>query len=156
MPLAAERTPRPVGVARMRIVRGRERRRRRAEELPGPGDRGAPVAIGEQPEVPDAHEAAREHVQEKAPEEFVNAEGHDLRAASVGVVFPAELDHAVEEADEARIRDGDAMRVASEVLEDLCRSAKRLLRVHDPRRGPEGREERGEPARIGQRRRASS
>ena len=100
--LAAERTPRSVGVGRARGVRGRGRRRR-AEELPGPGDRGAPLAIGEQPEVPDAHEAAWEDVQKETAEEFVDAERHGFCVAAIGVVFPAKLDDAVDETDEARV-----------------------------------------------------
>ena len=47
------------------------------------------------------------------------------------------------------------MRVATEISEHLCRPAKRPLRVDDPRRGPERREERGEPAGLGERRGAA-
>ena len=35
-------------------------------------------AIRQQAEMPDAHEAGRDDVQEKASEEFVGLEGHDL------------------------------------------------------------------------------
>jgi hypothetical protein len=49
-------------------------------------------AIREQAEVANAHEAARHHVQEKASQEFVGLERHDLHAVVGGVVLPAEPD----------------------------------------------------------------
>jgi len=75
----------------------------RAEEVSRAGDRGASLAIGEQPEVADADEAAREHVQQEAPQEFLDAERHDLRPSSIRVILPAELDDAVDEPDEAGV-----------------------------------------------------
>ena len=101
---------------------------------------GAALPIGEQAEVADAHEAAREHVQQKAPEEFVDGERHDLRAPAIGVILPAKLDDAVGETDQPRVRDRDPVRVATEILEYLRRPTKRPFRIHDPRCGPELRE----------------
>ena len=77
MALATDRTPRAIHFRRRPISR-RSRWRDRAKELPRAGEGGAPLPIGEEPEVPDAHEATRQHVQEKPAEEFVDAEGHDL------------------------------------------------------------------------------
>ena len=99
----------------------------------------------------DAHEAAWEDVQKKASEKFLDVERHDLGAAAVGVVFPAELDDAVGEADQAGVRDGDAMRVAPEVPEHLIRPAKGPLRIDHPGRRFELADQRGEARRLGER-----
>ena len=61
MALSTERTPGAVDIGGGRVIGGRGRSCH-AEQVPRAGDRGAPVAIGEEPEVPDAHEAAREDV----------------------------------------------------------------------------------------------
>ena len=137
-------------VSRWRII-GRGRRHDRAEELPRAGDGGAPLPIGEEAEVPDAHEAAREHVQEKATEEFVDAERHDLCPSAIGVVLPAEPHDAVGEADQPRVRDRNPMRVAPEVLQDLRRSPKRPLRIDHPGRRFELADQRGEARGRGER-----
>ena len=61
MALAADGTPRGIDVDGGRGVGGGGWRRR-AKELPRPGDGGAPLPIGKQPEMPDAHETARQDV----------------------------------------------------------------------------------------------
>ena len=38
-------------------------------------ERGA-LPVGEEAEVPNAHEAFRKHVQQKSPQEFIHREGH--------------------------------------------------------------------------------
>jgi hypothetical protein len=151
--LAAEGTPRGVDVGRARVVGGRGRGWR-VEEMLRTGDEGAPLPIGEQPEVADAHEAAREHVEQEAPEEFVNVERHDLRVAPIGVVLPPKLDDTVDETHEARIGDRDTVRIPTEVLEHLRGPTKRRLRIDDPGRRPELRDKCGELARVGERCRA--
>ena len=107
-------------------------------------------AIREQAEVANAHEAARHDVQEKASQEFVGLERHDLHAVVVGVVFPAEPDAAVAVIDEPIIRERDAVRVPPEVVEHLLGAGEGPLRIHDPVDGPQLTEEAGEGAAIGQ------
>ena len=94
-------------------------------------------AIGEQAEVANAHEAARHHVQEKASQEFVGLERHDLHAVVVGVVLPAKPDAAVAVIDEPIIRQRDAVGVATEVVEHLLGAGEGPLRIHDPVDGPQ-------------------
>jgi hypothetical protein len=74
--------------------------------------------------------------------------------AAIRVVLPPKPDHAVDETDQARVRDRDPVRVASEVLEHLRGPTKRALRIDDPGRRPELRDQRREPGRVCQRRRA--
>ena len=66
-----------------------------AEQRLAPRQRASTYAIGEHPEMSDAHEAARDDVQEKAAQEFVGVQGQDLHAVVVGVVCPAEPDVTV-------------------------------------------------------------
>jgi hypothetical protein len=75
--------------------------------------------------VANTHEAARYHVQEKSPQEFVDLERHHFHAVVVGAVLPAELDVTVVVFDEPMVRQGDAVGVSPEVIEHL-------LRLDDP------------------------
>jgi hypothetical protein len=87
------------------------------EQRTAPRQRRSPRAIGEQPKMPNAHEATRDDVQEKAPEEFVTLQRQDLHAAVVGIVLPAKTDVAIAVVDKPIIRQRDAVRVATEVVE---------------------------------------
>ena len=124
-----------------------------AEEVTAPRQRASTRAIGEQAEVANAHEAARHHVQQKASQEFVGVERHDLHAVVVGVVLPAESDAAVAVIDEPIIRERDAVGVATEVVEHLLGTGEGPLGIHDPVDGPQLTEEAREGARVGQMRR---
>ena len=101
--------------------------------------------------MPDTDEAARKHVKHEPPEEFVDIECHDFRVAPIGVVLPLKVDHAVDEPEEACVRDRDPVCVATEILEHLRWPAKRLFRIHDPGGDAELRKERGEAARVSER-----
>jgi hypothetical protein len=66
------------------------------------------MAVGEQAEVADAHEASGQDVEQEAPQELLGGERHDLVAVGVPVVSPAEIGPAVSEVDDAIVRDRDA------------------------------------------------
>jgi len=100
--------------------------------------------------VANAHEAARDHVQEKAAEEFVGGEREDLHAVVVGVILPAEPDVALAVIDEPIIRERDTVGVPTEVVEYRLRAGEGPLRIHDPVGGPQPTQEDGESAPIGQ------
>jgi hypothetical protein len=91
--------------------------------------------------VADAHEAAGEDVEQEAAQELLGGECHHLALVAIGGVSPAEADDAVSEVDDAVVREGDAVGVAAEVLEDLFRPGEGLLGVDDPGLVAEGREE---------------
>ncbi|MCY1245570.1 hypothetical protein D9M72_587300 [compost metagenome] len=61
-------------------------------------------------------------------------------AAFVTVVLPPEEDRVAIKAQQPVIRDGDAMRVAAQVVEHLSGAAKWWFRVDDPLRVSSGRE----------------
>ncbi len=98
----------------------------------------------------DPHEAARHHVQEEAPEEFVGLQRHDLHAVVVRVVPPPEPDATVGVIDQSIIRERHAVRVPPEVLEHLRRTAEGPLRIDDPVDRPQLTEEGGEGAAVGE------
>ena len=121
-----------------------------AEESTAPCQRASTRAIREQAEVANAHEAARQHVQEKAPQKFVGGECQDFHTVVIRVVLPAETDVTVAMVDEPIIRQRDAVGVPTQVVEHLFRAGEGSLRLHDPVDGPELAEERDEGAAIDQ------
>jgi len=58
--------------------------------------------------------------------------GHDLLLAAVGIVSPAERDAIVFEGHEAMVRDGDAVSVAGQVVENVFGATEGPLGVNDP------------------------
>ena len=94
---------------------------------------GGATARGEQPEVANADEAFREHVQAEAPEEFVDVERQRPDLTPVSVVLPPKRDGVVGHGDEPVIGDGDAVGVPREVVQHVGGAAKGRLRVDHPR-----------------------
>lgn len=93
---------------------------------------GGAITVGEETVVADAMETVGQRVQEKATDELVRVERHDLRLAAVAVVPPAERDPIVGRSDQSGIGDGDAMGVAAEIGQHLLRPAEGRLGVDDP------------------------
>jgi len=89
-------------------------------------------AIGEEAEVADADQAGRQHVEQEAADELDRIEGHGLGAGMVRVVFPVEADLAVFQSAKPVVGDGDAMSVASQILEHASWSTEGRLDVNDP------------------------
>jgi hypothetical protein len=94
--------------------------------------------------VADTDEAVGDHVEEEAPEEFVDIEVHDLHPIAVGVVPPAKPDAAVGQGEEAVVGEGDAVGIAAEVGEYVLGPGEGRFAVDDPRRLAERGEPRGE------------
>lgn len=74
------------------------------------------MAVGEEPAVADAIEAAGEHVQQKAPDQLVGIERHDLCFVAMATILPMKADATVFQAVEAGIGDGDTVGVAPEIV----------------------------------------
>ena len=79
--------------------------------------------------MPDAMEAAREHVKEEAADELVDSQRHRLAAGAAldPVILPGERDAAVVSADQPAVRDRDAVRVAGQVGQNGLRPRKGRL-----------------------------
>ena len=99
---------------------------------PAQGEFCGATAIGHEAEVADAVEAVWQCVQEKATDELVGRELHDLEGAVLAIIHPGESDMIVLDGDQAAIGDGDAVRIATEIGERLSGSTERLLCIDDP------------------------
>ncbi len=84
--------------------------------------------------MPDAVEAAWQHMQEKAPDELMRVERHGLVTLWPldAVVLVFEGDAIRIGRDQAAVGDGDAMGVAGEIGQDRLRPGKRFFRVDAP------------------------
>jgi hypothetical protein len=71
-------------------------------------------------------------MKQEAADEFLRLEPHHALGGFMAVVFPAERDVSISDIDQAIVRNGDAMRVTSQVVEHLLRATERFLRVHHP------------------------
>jgi len=89
-------------------------------------------SIGKKAEVADADQAGRQHVEQEAADELDRIESHGLGAGMIGVVFPVKADMAVFQRAKAMVGDGDAMRIAGQILEHAPRSTERRLHVNYP------------------------
>jgi hypothetical protein len=65
--------------------------------------------------VADAYEAAGEKMQQKAPQELIDGQRHQLPFVSVNGVAPAEGDVAVFQGNQSVVGDGDTMSVGAEI-----------------------------------------
>jgi hypothetical protein len=105
----------------------------------GPSELDVPRAmpIGQEAEVPDAYKVIRQHVHQETAHELNRINAALFDTASVGVVPPHECDLMVRERDNSAIADGDAVRIARQILENLLRTTKWRFRVNHPllRRG---------------------
>ena len=88
--------------------------------------------VSEEAEVADAHEAAREQVEEEAAQELIDGQGHEPLLVGVSGISPAEGDVAVGEGNESVVGDGDAMGVGTEIAQRVFRPAEGALGVDDP------------------------
>ena len=74
----------------------------------------------------------RDHVHEKAAQELVRVERHDLLCVGMAGVAVTERDAIAVEGDEAGVGDGDAVCVVGQIPENLSGSAKGSFGIDDP------------------------
>ena len=93
------------------------------------GDIVGTVAIGEKAVVADAVESFWKDVDQEAPDEFMDIEGHDLVALRPlgSIILPGEGDGLVVDADEPTVGDGDPVGIAGEIGEHRHGPGERLL-----------------------------
>ena len=90
--------------------------------------RGAP-AVGEESEVPNAHEALRKQVQEEATQELIQRWTYQLLLVVVSGIAPAKGGLPFDIRDQAMIGDRHAMGVPAQILEHILRSTERRFRI---------------------------
>jgi hypothetical protein len=72
-------------------------------------------------EIANALESVGKHVKEEATDEFVSTERHRLVLIAIAIILPAKRNPAVIDIKQAVVGDGDAVRVACDILEDFFR-----------------------------------
>ena len=75
------------------------------------------MPVGQEAVVADADEAARERVHQEAANELTAGEGQDLALFVVRVILVAKTHSAILQFDQSPVRDGDAVRVASQIFQ---------------------------------------
>ena len=80
----------------------------------------------------DADQASGQHVKKKSAQELICGNSHELLLAAVSIVSPAEGDAIVFKGHEPMVGDGDAMGVASQIVENMFGAAEGWLGVDDP------------------------
>ena len=112
-------------VVLLRFVLRRLRSRcRHTEKLAATRELLCAMAIAQEPIVADAMKAFGQDVQQEAADELVGGDGHDLLPIVVAIVLPGEADLAVLDVAQAAVGNGDAVRIASDVIENLFGPAK--------------------------------
>jgi hypothetical protein len=94
--------------------------------------------------VPQALEAVREDMQEKAPDKLMSLQAHGLHLITLASIAIREADAAVTDIPEAMLGHRDAVGRAAQRVKDLGWSCARLLGLHHPRLALEWVEEVGE------------
>ena len=102
------------------------------QELPDRGEPGPATSVGEEAVMANAVETVGEAVEEEAADELVRIERHLPGRVAMAIIAPAENHAAVVGADQAAVGDGDAMRVAPEIGENVLASAERRLGIDNP------------------------
>src|ERR1700678_2109106 len=95
-------------------------------------ERLASVAVGEQSEVADLDQAGGQDMEQEAADELDSFEAHDAVPVAMPGVPPAEAHLSVFEAEQPSVGDGDAMRVAGQILQHMFRSSEGRLGVDHP------------------------
>jgi len=103
-----------------------------AEQRAAALERSSAAAVGEEAEVADADQAFGQDMDQKAAQELIGGNGHDLVLATVGIVSPAEGDAMVLASHEAMVGDGDAMGISGQIVENIFSTAEGRLGVDDP------------------------
>ena len=90
------------------------------------------VSVSQQAEVADLDEARGQDVEQEAADELDRIEGHDLGAVVVFGVAPAKAHLAVNEIEKSAVGDGDAVSIASQILQHMLGSAEGRLGIDNP------------------------
>ena len=68
----------------------------------------------------------------RAADKLLRIQAHHLLTGVMAVILPSKADLAINEVDQTIVGDGNAMRVATEIFEDVLGAAKRWLGVDHP------------------------
>ena len=71
----------------------------------------------------NANQTLGQNVDQESAQELICGDGHDLLLAAVRIVFPAKRDTIILERNQSMVRDGDAVRIASEIVQNTLGTA---------------------------------
>jgi hypothetical protein len=71
-------------------------------------------------------------VNQESAQELLCGDRHDLLLAAVRIVFPAKRDPIILERNQSMVGDGDAVRIASEIVQNMLGTAEGWLGIDDP------------------------
>ena len=102
------------------------------QQFPAERQQSPAAAVCKKAGEANANKPARQHMQQETAEEFLGRNRHQPLLAFARVIFPAEGHFAVCKIDDPMVGYGDAMRVTSQILQDVFRSSERAFGVNDP------------------------
>ena len=82
--------------------------------------------------MPDPLKAAGQDMQQEAANKLIDIQAHHLLARVVAVIFPVKANLAIDAIDQTLVGNSYPMRIATQILKDLLRAAKRWLCVNYP------------------------
>jgi len=114
------------------------------------GQQAGAVAVGEEAEVADAYEAAREQMQEETPSELIDGQLHQLLLVAMSRIAPAESHVSIFQSNESVVGDGDAVGVGAEISQGVLGSSEGTFGVDHPVLSEQSSQPRCKGARFGQ------
>src|SRR3954464_6013784 len=96
------------------------------------GEFGRPAGVRQEAEVADAAEATGQDMQQEPADELAGIERHRFALVAGAVVLPAEADATILAREQTAVGEGDPVRVAAEIVENLPGPAERSLGIDDP------------------------
>jgi len=114
--------------------------RQHAEQLPASRQVFLPVTIAEEAVVANALESAGQRMQEEAADELLGGKRHGLLLALAAVILILQTDPVAFDAQQTVVGDGDAMGIATDVIQHLFRAREGRLGIDDPLPLPERRQ----------------
>ena len=94
----------------------------------------------------DADQPFRENVDQESSQKLICGNRHDFLLAAVRIVFPAKRDSIILERHQSMVGDGDAVRIAGEIVQNMFRTSEGWLGVGHPVFAEEESQERVESA----------
>ena len=88
--------------------------------------------VGEEAEVANAHEAARQQVKQEATQELVDRQSHDPLPVVVSGISPSESNAAISEGKQPVVGDGDAMGIGAEIAQHVLQATEGRLGIDGP------------------------
>ena len=80
----------------------------------------------------ETHEAAGQHMQEEAADKFVRVERYSLDTIALTTITRGKADAPITHVEDPMVGNGDAMGIAADIVQDVCRTCQGRLGVDDP------------------------